>query len=264
MDSSNHQNEKSSLDNAYKVLIINEEDLKEVGNYKITLRRLYAYISLAILAIIAAVVCLIYFTPLKRTVPGYGKLESNAAFIELTRQISTLERQVEDQKVYTEGFRNMLDNIKTDPDSKSTTTLSAPKPTPIEGGITTLNRLQSKYLLAPVKGTISKAFMSEEGHFGIDIIAPKHSPIVAPLDGTVIQSDWSLNDGYSIGLLHDDNIITIYKHNSILLKSIGTKVKAGEAIAIIGNSGEMSDGPHLHFELWFEGQAVDPNTYIHF
>ena len=95
-------------------------------------------------------------------------------------------------------------------------------------------------------------------------MAPKNTPIKASLDGFVIQSDWTMDSGNTIGVQHDNNVITFYKHNSSNLKKTGDKVKAGEAIAIIGNSGELTDGPHLHFEIWYQGKPMNPSDFIEF
>lgn len=243
------------------MLVINDEDLKEVSNTRLTLRKFYFLLSLAILTVMLLTAALICFTPFKRLVPGYGELKSNSDFVELTSQIRDLEEQVENQRIYTEGFKTMIENLDADTElqlnSESIDLTS-------DNISSTLNKLHHKFLIAPIKGSISNPYDIESEHFGVDIIAPKDAPIVAVLDGVVIQSDWSLNDGNSISILHADNLISRYKHNSVLLKEAGAKVKTGEAIAIIGNSGEQSDGPHLHFELWFEGEAVNPENFVHF
>lgn len=258
---SDHTTTKSSSEQ-YKLLVINQDDLREVSSFSFTWQKFYLSLIGILLVIIGLIVALIFFTPLKHLVPGYGLPESNPAYIELSHKIEELEQQIEAQNVYTQGFKNMIDNVEKDPDfepqASSTTTINT------STGQGNMNTLHHKYLLAPVKGTISNSFNLEKSHYGIDIIAPQHSPIAAVQAGRIIQSDWSLNDGNVISILHDDNLISIYKHNSVLLKEVGEKVESGEAIAIIGNSGEQSDGPHLHFELWFEGQAMDPNQFIHF
>lgn len=261
MEKTKNTSTNKRLDNTYKVLIINDEDLKEVKSIRLTLRKFYVLLILGLVGLVLLVTSFIFLTPIKRLVPGYGELKSNTAFVDLTNQIKDLEEQVENQRIYTEGFKTMIENLDAD------TELSLAK----EGNTintsnlsSTLSKLDQKYLIAPVKGTISNAFDYESEHYGIDIIAPKDESIVAVLDGVVIQSDWSLRDGNSISILHPDNLISRYQHTSVLLKDTGAKVKAGEAIAIIGNSGEQSDGPHLHFELWFEGDAVDPAQFIRF
>ncbi len=243
---------------SYKVVIINEEDLREVRRFSMTKTKLYLIVLASALALLAVFTCILVFTPLKQLVPGYGQLESNAAFIELTDHIEDLERQVESQATYTEGFKTMINSLEKDPDFKPTQSNQAVEEIP------QMNLLHFKQFSSPLKGTVSHGFDKESEHYGTDIIAAKDSPILAVMDGTVIQSDWSLNDGNTIAVLHDDNLISMYKHNSILLKSIGEKVVSGEAIAIIGNSGEQSDGPHLHFELWHQGEALDPQDFIHF
>ena len=124
--------------------------------------------------------------------------------------------------------------------------------------------LEQMYFTAPVAGSISAGFDSESGHIGVDIIAPKNTPIKSAMDGWVIASDWTLDTGNTIAVQHTNNIVTFFKHNSVLLKKTGEFVKAGEAIAIIGNTGELTDGPHLHFELWHRGAPVNPVDYVSF
>jgi murein DD-endopeptidase MepM/ murein hydrolase activator NlpD len=120
------------------------------------------------------------------------------------------------------------------------------------------------YFFSPVKGTISSLFNPIANHFGVDISTPKNEPVKATLDGKVIFSDWTLETGNTITVQHSNNIISTYKHNSVLFKKVGNFVAAGEVIAIVGNTGELSNGPHLHFELWYNGIAVNPKDFINF
>ena len=120
------------------------------------------------------------------------------------------------------------------------------------------------YYFTPLKGTVTNTFNQAEAHFGVDIVAPKNEAIKAALDGTVIFADWTVETGYVIQLQHKNNITSIYKHNSVLLKEVGQRVKAGEAIAIIGNTGKLSSGPHLHFELWKDGIPINPESLLNF
>ena len=117
---------------------------------------------------------------------------------------------------------------------------------------------------APLKGLISDSFNLQNEHFGVDVLAAENKAIKASLGGTVVFSDWTSETGYSIAIQHDNNLISFYKHNSVLLKKTGELVKAGDVIAIIGNSGEFSSGPHLHFEMWHKGKAIDPEHHILF
>jgi murein DD-endopeptidase MepM/ murein hydrolase activator NlpD len=151
---------------------------------------------------------------------------------------------------------------------------ATPNNTPTEGGQTSLKtlshsinsagQLEQIYFISPLSGEISQGFNLEKRHYGIDITAPKNTAIKAAADGFVVASDWTLETGLTIAIQHANNVITFYKHNSLNLKKIGEKVKAGEAVAIIGNTGEQSSGSHLHFELWFNGKAINPQEYIRF
>ena len=117
---------------------------------------------------------------------------------------------------------------------------------------------------APLMGIITDGFDRKTKHFGLDVVAKEKSRISSVLDGTVVISTWSSETGYVIGVQHQNGYLSLYKHNSIILKSIGDFVSAGEHVAIIGNSGDLSSGPHLHFELWHEGIPVNPENYIVF
>ena len=116
----------------------------------------------------------------------------------------------------------------------------------------------------PVSGYVSDTFDFQKKHFAVDLVAKKNSKVSSVLAGTVVVSDWSSEVGYVIGIQHKNNYLSFYKHNSILLKKVGDFVAAGEHIAVIGNSGEFSTGPHLHFELWHNGSPVNPLDYIKF
>lgn len=119
-------------------------------------------------------------------------------------------------------------------------------------------------LFPPVKGTISEDYNPETKHFAVDVVTIKDSPVKAAADGTVIIADWTADTGHVIVLIHANNLISIYKHNASLHKEQGELVKAGEVIATVGNTGELTTGPHLHFELWSDGYPINPNNFIDF
>ena len=124
--------------------------------------------------------------------------------------------------------------------------------------------VSSIHFFTPMKGMISNSYDGLSGHYGVDVVGPKNERISAVLDGTVIFAEWTLNTGYVVQIQHGKDLVSIYKHNQELLKKPGEFVKAGEAIAILGNSGELTSGPHLHFELWHNGKALNPENYIKF
>jgi murein DD-endopeptidase MepM/ murein hydrolase activator NlpD len=124
--------------------------------------------------------------------------------------------------------------------------------------------LRETYFFSPISGYISAAFDPRNEHFGIDVVSKKDEPVKCIADGTVVFSSWTQEAGYVTAIQHQTNLISIYKHNSTLTKEIGNFVSAGEIIAIIGNTGELTSGPHLHFELWYNGSAVNPEEFISF
>ena len=124
--------------------------------------------------------------------------------------------------------------------------------------------LKNLHFFLPIKGIVTNGFNVENGHLATDIVAQPNEPVLATLEGTVTLATWSLQEGYIIMIQHNYNIVSIYKHNESLLKKQGDHVTAGEPIAIIGNTGELTTGPHLHFELWYNGTPLNPEDYIAF
>jgi hypothetical protein len=124
--------------------------------------------------------------------------------------------------------------------------------------------LQDMYFFPPVEGLVTRVYNSKIDHFGIDVVSKNNEPIKSIADGTVVISSWTEDSGYVIALQHKSNVFSIYKHNSELLKKVGNFVQAGEIIAIIGNSGEITTGPHLHFEIWYNGNPVNPEEFVSF
>ena len=124
--------------------------------------------------------------------------------------------------------------------------------------------LENILFFSPIKGVITNSFDRKEEHFGTDIVAKEDEPIKCVFDGVVVISHWTSETGYVIGVQHANGVFSLYKHNSILFKSVGEYVKSGEVIAVIGNSGDLSSGPHLHFELWYKGITVNPENYLSF
>lgn len=280
------------LQHNYRLVIMNNETFEEMGSYRLSLLNVYILLSTLIVLVTLVVVSVIVFTPAKRMIPGYADIAAQPELIEINQQLDSMSRIIQAQKVYTDNFRRMLtgdvESIEDVSDKAYETADSSLHVDRIEEDEALRQELQMEqvreiaqnaevnpvavisvpleqvYFTPPLKGEMAAGFMPEKRHFGVDIIAPRNTPIKAALNGWVIQSDWTLETGNSIGIQHENNTITFYKHNSVLLKKVGSFVKAGEAVAIIGNSGEMTDGPHLHFELWYRGKPVDPVDYINF
>lgn len=279
------------LQHNYRLTVMNHETFEEVGTYKLSL--LNFYVALSVVAVIVAifVVLIMAFTPAKQLIPGFENSGNNGELMRLNAELDSLEEVRAANELYLNAFKNRLEgNVQTADDlpadvestksvieleeneadeilrrevemdeigevaRKGSTGATVAKGTPLE----------QMYFTSPLSGEISARFLETKDHYGTDIIAPKNTPVKAVMDGYVISSDWTLETGNTLGIQHTNDIITWYKHNSVLLKKAGAYVKAGEAVAIIGNTGDLTDGPHLHFELWHGGKAVNPEDYIQF
>lgn len=282
---------RDRLRNTYRLVIMNNETFEEVGSYRLTLLNVYVLVCTMMVVVSVLVVSSVMFTPLKRLVPGYGTMTNEMEIFELRREIDTLSEKLAAQQKYNESFRRLLvgevqtvediPQIQYEPGDSSAQIERIEEDEALRReveleAIRELNELsrgnqgreeiplEQVFFIPPVSGEISAGFMPDKGHQGVDILAPKNTPVKAVMEGVVIASDWTLETGNTLGILHENNLVTFYKHNSVLLKKEGDRVKAGEAVAIIGNTGTLTDGPHLHFELWYQGVAVDPAAYINF
>ena len=282
----------------YRLVVLNHDTFEEVGSYKLSLMNLYVAISSLVVGFTILITSIIVFTPIKRYIPGYGGIGSQRDVFDMVERVDSLERALATHQTYATNVRKLLmadvekesdmpreknaavadSNINVDP-SEAEMQVRAGGNSPFDGDETSNDkdsenkaikvigrndRLESMYLIAPLSGSISKSFSFSEKHYGTDLIAPKNTPVKAVADGFVISSDWTLETGNTIAVQHANNVVSFYKHNATLLKKVGDKVKSGEAIAIIGNTGEQTNGPHLHFELWKDGKSVNSQEYIRF
>ena len=283
-----HMNDKSlekdslweKLKTKYRIGIADPESLKELRSFQFSLLGFVLSVLGLISLVFLFCILLFSFKPIKHFIFGIDNVESSSAFIQLNQQVIDLEQTLTDQRVYIDGLVNMLNGdqefIKQANPQLMDMSPTALNTKPIEKTIIQniekeTNTKESKdlraklmHLVSPVRGRMSAPFNALQDHLGVDIIAPKNSPIVAVNEGVVINAAWTIETGNTISIQHSDNIISVYKHNSVLLKKEGDYVTTGEAIAIIGNSGEQTTGPHLHFELWFQGVPLDPVQYISF
>ena len=277
----------------YRLVIMNNDTFEEVGSYKLSLMNLYVMISSAFVATAMLVTCLIIFTPLKRYIPGYGGSASGRSVLDLTDKVEELEEKVKANDTYYKNMKRWLtDDVIREKDIPKTeakmvdnelipasdddaglrrdvatgnvvnTEDDGVKSLPMKGNKG--EKLEQMSLISPISGEVSKPFKMEGQHFGIDIVAPKNTAIKSIADGHVVSADWTLETGNTISVQHPNGVISFYKHNSMNLKKVGDRVRGGEAIAIIGNTGEQTTGPHLHFELWYNGKAVNPQEYMRF
>ena len=273
---------KDKLQDKYRLVILNNDTFQEISSHRLSLMNLYIILSSVIVVLGALLVLLIVFTPIKKLIPGYGDMGSSTKIIELNKQLDEIIKEKDAQEVYLASFRKMLTSdeeyTEYSPSEEEKLKKAIAEAEITNEGIVgvsdvivnlpikeTPQKINNYFdLVKPVSGSVSAAFMPEKKHNGVDILAPANTAVKSVLDGYVIISGWNIDTGNTIGVQHADNVVSFYKHNSALLKEEGNFVKAGEALAIIGNSGTLSDGPHLHFELWIDGNPVNPENFIKF
>ncbi|MEM9991549.1 MAG: M23 family metallopeptidase [Bacteroidota bacterium] len=277
----------------YRLVILNNETFKEMGSYRVSLLRTGLLLGFFLVFLLTGTWLTIALTPLREYVPGYEKTEDyQTELLELQETINLLEKKLEQNDNRMSGLvrfveqkgetaedlateENETDNIAVSVNTNAADSTLRREIAMEDVGLEakqlrrTINFSNNRspeqlYLIPPIKGNLSKGYDPDQKHYGIDFTAPQNTPILTVLDGYVFFADWTMETGNTIGIQHADNIVTFYKHNSLLLKEVGDYVKAGEAIAVIGNTGVKTDGPQLHFELWIRGRHVNPAEYFTF
>jgi murein DD-endopeptidase MepM/ murein hydrolase activator NlpD len=282
----------SRLKNKYRLVIMNDETLEERLTFRLS--RLNVFVVLGTLTIILIILTsiLIAFTPLREYIPGYTNVGLQKKLYELQIKTDSIEKGLEKRDLFIQNMKDVMNgkDLSTDiPLTKDTLhkyNNIKLKKSPEDSLLRAEVENQGKYNLyrfensenirqknqsigkvlffVPLKGVITNEFNPSQNHYGVDIVSKQNEAIKCVLDGTVILSNWTLETGYTIAIQHQQNIVSVYKHNSALLKKEGDFVKAGDPIAIIGQTGELTTGPHLHFELWSDGNPVNPKDYINF
>ena len=271
---------------------MNDDTFEEKISLKLSPLGLFILVGSIVIVLIVGVISLIAFTPLREYIPGYADVNVNRQVRTLVLRADSLEKEVEIKTNYINNINDIISgreiegkvsNIRKADTTKRYNNIVV-KPSREDSVLRNQIELRERYSLSlnagddksykndinnffffsPLKGVVTNSFNIKEEHYGIDITAQENEAIKATLDGTVIMSAWTSETGYVIQVQHENNLISVYKHNSALLKKAGQFVKAGEVIAIIGSSGELTSGPHLHFELWYNGNPVDPQEYMVF
>jgi len=277
------------LKSKYRLVVMNEETFEEKGSFNLRPLNVFVAAGILILLLITLTTFIIAFTPLREYIPGYAYVKMQRKVYELAAQADSMEKALNARDLYIQNITNVINgNLPSGPDENKKTqsarfdTINSLKKSVQDSMLRKEIESQDQYTLGvkddssfagnmtgflffpPVKGTVTNRFDPVGKHYGIDIVANVNEAVKATLDGTVLVANFTSETGYVIGIQHSNNVISFYKHNSSLLKKPGDFVKAGDVIAIVGNSGELSTGPHLHFELWYNGTALDPQKYISF
>jgi len=277
----------NKLRHKYRLIIYNDDTFEEVWFLRLSRLNVFSIVGSVLIFLIAGVTVLIAFTPIREFIPGYPDGNMRRNIINNVYKLDSLENELEMRDRYfasinqifrggiPESYENSQDTTASYDDIVFTTSEhdSILRRQIEQEEIYNLSvshkssektDFSSIHFFPPVKGLVTNSFNQNINHFGTDIVAASNKVVVAALDGVITMATWTLETGYVIQIQHENNIISIYKHNSELLKKVGNHVTAGEAIAIIGNSGELTSGPHLHFELWHNGTPLDPEDYVAF
>lgn len=270
----------------FRLTLTDDESHKQIRSYRFSRIAFIVAAITASVVIIGTIYCLIAFTPIRAAIPGYPNSHTKREAISNAIKIDSLENQITRWELYSENLARViagdeiisLDSLVSEGrinfisnkpleelnrqdsilremvlDEEQFTLVGQTRNLPIEG----------RHFFTPLVGVLSKGF-DRVNHPAVDISAPASSVVKSVLDGTVIFSGWSEESGYTIQIQHPGDLVSSYRHNMKLLKNVGEKVTAGTPIALVGNTGALTTGEHLHFELWHDGQAVDPTLYISF
>lgn len=286
---------KSKLKRKLKVAVIDEASYEQYLSLRLSLFNIIVWIGGIGILLVAGVTLLIAFTSLREYIPGYPSGEERRLIIDNMQRADSLILEIRLRDMMVSNLRAALagdlpieacnpDSVrpkrnqllevvfsKSDADSifraeveqEELFDVETQQQMPAVGSSAVIDP-EMMFLFTPVKGIITNKFGDSTGHFGVDVASAEGTPVQSILDGTVILSEWTVETGYVVEVQHDNNLVSVYKHNAKLLKRAGQRVKAGEAIAFSGNSGELSTGPHLHFELWYSGMPLNPENYIDF
>lgn len=280
------KNSINKLTRSYKVVVSSEDTFEERLSFSTNKFNVFLVLSLYSIILIAFTISVVFFTQIREMVPGYSSSDLLTQAIYLTKKTDSLENELELNNTFYKSIENVLSGKTEEIIYKDTLAVSKEKDNidlqavlaNAEDSILrkyveeedkfnlTKNELviENKMFVSPVKGQITQKYDPLNNHFALDILVDTGTPVKSILEGKVIFSEWSVDTGHVLIIDHGDNIISVYKHNSKVLKTQNNFVKAGEVIAYSGNQGTLSTGPHLHFELWKNGTPINPEPLFNF
>lgn len=273
----------------YRLSIYRDETYEELINIKLTKLNVLVLVGSFLIVFTAIVASLIIYTPVREFIPGYPDEKTVLIANRNKILLDSLEEEIKKRDKYFENIKKIIrgeepDNYVNRVDTSKKANMNVENTSKEDSMFR--KYVEENYLIAyksnnlvqnessdnialihffpPVRGIVTNKFDAAKKHYGIDIVASPDEVVKSILDGTIILTSWTLETGHVVVIQHDFNLISVYKHNAEILKKQGEYVKAGEPIAIIGNSGEYTTGPHLHFELWHKSTPLNPLDYINF
>ncbi|MFT5243229.1 MAG: murein DD-endopeptidase MepM/ murein hydrolase activator NlpD [Glaciecola sp.] len=277
---------RKKLLHKYRLVVLNEDTFEERFAIKLTRLNVFVILSLGTILLIAGTIFLIAFTSLKEYIPGYSSTQLKKQATYLNYKTDSLQKKININEQYYASIKKVLTGEVSSVEFNRDSIIDAAsidasqldlKPTKEDSVLRDLVDKEDKYnvfestisstnfvLFPPVNGTISEGYSIKDKHYAVDVVVAKDTPVKATADGTVIFAEWTANTGYVVIIEHSYELISVYKHNASITKEQGDLVKSGEVIAMAGNAGELTTGPHLHFELWNRGYPVNPTNFIDF
>jgi murein DD-endopeptidase MepM/ murein hydrolase activator NlpD len=279
----------TSLRNRYRFVVLNDETFEEKFALSLTKRNAFVFFSTMTVVLIALTSVAIIYTPLKYFIPGFGNYNYRSQILQLEFKADSIEKTVASRQLWLQNVNDVISGkvdttVPPQPTITGKTDINLKQASEAEKDLRKqieeeesfslsynassineeLEELKQIHFIAPVNGFITEDYATDIEHYGIDIVCPKDEPIKVVLDGTIVSTGFTVETGYVIVVQHRDNLLSFYRHCSVVLKKSGSFVRAGEVIGMIGNTGEQSSGPHLHFELWKNGTPVNPRALIPF
>ncbi|ARN78522.1 peptidase M23 [Nonlabens spongiae] len=277
---------KGSWTHRYRMVVLNDDTFEERISLKLSKLNVVIVITFIAAVLIALTALLIAYTPLREYIPGYSSADLRRQAQELYEEADSLKMELQANDAQYERIKMVLNgNItseeyrKIDSVARVETQEENPDLTPIAADSLLRKEVEAAdrfnviagataktnfVFFPPVKGQVTQVYDESIKHFAVDVVTPPKTPIKAAADGTVIFSGWTADTGYTILIEHSYGLITVYKHAASLSKEQNDQVLSGEVIGIVGNTGDLTTGPHLHFELWSDGYPLDPLNFISF
>lgn len=276
---------RKKLLHKYRLVVLNEDTFEERFSFKLNRLNVFVFSTVFAVFLILITTLLIAFTPLREYIPGYSSTSLKKKATDLTYKTDSLTQVLNVNEQYIASIRKVLTGDVKSVDFNKDSILEAAQqdisdvdlsPSKQDSLLREKVAREDKYnplvgttevnftLFAPVKGPISEVYSADNKHYAVDIVTTKGAPIKAVADGTVIFAEWTTETGYVMILKHANDLLSVYKHNASLTKEQGELVSAGEVVATAGNTGELTTGPHLHFELWSNGYPINPTNFIDF
>jgi murein DD-endopeptidase MepM/ murein hydrolase activator NlpD len=286
----NNKGKKSifkKLYHKYRLAIYRDESYEEVLNIKLTRLNVFTILGVSLLIFLAIVISIIAYTPVREFIPGYPDENTRKDIINNALMLDSLENELAMRDEYFNDINSIIRGknppnheevgdtatshnnvVFTRSSEDSLLRQMIEQEEQFNLGVVddkkSIKGMSKLHFFSPIKGLVTNSFNAIQNHYGTDIVGAPNEVVKATLGGTVVMATWTLETGYVIEIQHDNNLISVYKHNAELLKRVGDHIRVGDPIAIMGNSGELTTGPHLHFELWYKGTPLNPEDYISF